>query len=57
MRPVRHLCHPLARKVLWDKEGATVYGLWPLGGAVCGHKGITHGGLSALAIDEMCGQV
>lgn len=40
-----------------NREAKTLYGVWPLGDAVTGHKGITHGGLTAFALDEMCGMV
>lgn len=43
-------------RVLFNQSTRTLYGLWPLGRRVCGHPGITHGGMSALAVDEMCGQ-
>ena len=36
-------------QVIVDSASQSLYGLLPLGSRVCGHPGITHGGVSALA--------
>ena len=43
-------------RLLLEPATRTVYGLWALGQRVCGHPGITHGGISAFTVDELCGQ-
>ena len=42
---------------LFDPAARTYYALAALGPAVCGHRGVVHGGLSAALIDESCGAV
>jgi acyl-coenzyme A thioesterase PaaI-like protein len=43
--------------VFVEKDKQRVYGAWCLGDRVCGHPGIVHGGVTALLLDEMMGQV
>ena len=39
----------------FDRASSTFYTLAAIGSSVCGHRGITHGGLSAALLDETLG--